>query len=277
MQYTAVPSGMSQWHRQRYERDASRHWHAFYNRNGARFYKDKSWLLDEKSDGFPCLASAERITVVEAGCGAANAALPILRANPALKLFLFDFAPSAVNLVRSNPEYSAVFNPSGRCTAFLWDFARHDLDSVPEMERCGLKDGANLVDHVLCLFVLSAVPPELHVAALTRMHSLLRPGGTVIFRDYCVTDLAAERFKLSSRIDDNYFVRQDGTLSYFFDEKVLNAAMTSAGFRRVYARRIERTIVNRKEGKVMPRVWLQAVYDVPYLDAEGNVLPQSSE
>jgi SAM-dependent methyltransferase len=263
MEYTAVPVGVSQWNRQRYERDAPKHWNAFYNRNGARFYKDKSWLLDEKSDGFPCLASTESTTVVEAGCGAANAALPILRANPSLTLFLFDFASSAVDLVRAHPDYANEFHPASRCTAFRWDFARHDLEFVPESERGGLVANANCVDHVLCLFVLSAVPPELHVPALMRLRTLLRPGGSVLFRDYCVTDLAADRFKQSSCIAENYYVRQDSTLSYFFDENVLDEAMRGAGFRRVYVRRIERTIVNRKERKEMPRVWLQAIYEVP--------------
>lgn len=147
-------------------------------------------------------------------------------------------------------------------SAFVWDFARDDLDSVAAGERGGLGVEGS-VDFALCLFVLSAVPPALQFAAVRRVAKALRPGGRLLFRDYCVSDLAASRFKGRSRIEDNYFVRQDSTLSFFFDENVLDSILQQAGLSRVEMRRIEREVVNRKQEKVMNRVWLQAVYEKP--------------
>jgi methyltransferase-like protein 6 len=264
MSYSTVTRGVTPFLRGKYERDARRSWDAFYSRNGERFYRDRHWLLEEATDGFPCLASGAS-TVLECGCGAANAAFPLLAANPRLRVFAFDFAPAAVALVRGAPA----FDPA-RITAFAWDFARHDLDAVPAAECAGLAPDA-AVDYALCLFVLSAVPPSQHGAAVRRVARLLRPGGQLLFRDYCVGDMAAARFKPTRRIDDHYFVRQDATLSYFFDEARLDAAMRGAGLVPVGVRRILRTVVNRREEKAMHRVFLQAVYEKPAAAAAGCV------
>jgi methyltransferase-like protein 6 len=253
--YDTVQKGVSAFWRQKYEINASRYWHEFYVRNGTKFFKDRHWLLEESSDGFPCLASKEGRTVVEAGCGVANAAFPLLRANLSLRLYAFDFAKSAVDLIRNQEEFNAE-----QFTAFIWDFSREELVNVPEAERGGLASSRS-ADYVLCLYVLSAVPPELQNIAMKRLSRLLRPGGQILFRDYCVADLAASRFKARSKILDNYFVRQDGTLSYFFDENKLESVFSGTGLVRIETRRVRRTVVNRKEGKEMERVWIQAVYE----------------
>ena len=44
----------------------------------------------------------------------------------------------------------------------------------------------------------------------------MKIGAVIIFRDYAVNDAAQLRFKEDRRIEDRLFVRQDGTLSYFF-------------------------------------------------------------
>lgn len=261
--YTTVTTGVTPFWQAKYERDAPKYWHKFYERNGERFYKDRHWLCDEESDGFGCLISNANasqhapVVVLECGCGAANAAFPLLAANPHVNIYAFDFAPSAVALVRAAPA----FDPR-RMNAFVWDFARDNLECVPSEDRGGLVSD-NSVDFALCLFVLSAVPPPLQAAAVRRVERILRPGGRLLFRDYCVSDLAATRFRGTSKIHDNYFVRQDSTLSFFFDENVLDTILRHAGLVPVEMRRIERKVVNRKEGKEMNRVWLQAVYEKP--------------
>lgn len=261
--YSTVTTGVTPFWKAKYEREAPKHWHKFYERNGERFYKDRHWLCDEASDGFPCLIpdvssqDPKPVTVLECGCGAANAAFPLLAASPHITMHAFDFAPSAVALVRAAPAFD-----SRRMSAFVWDFARDDLDAVPAEARDSLA-ADDAVDYALCLFVLSAVPPALQSAAVRRVARVLRPGGRLLFRDYCVSDLAASRFKGRSRIGDNYFVRQDSTLSFFFDEDVLDTILREAGLVKVEIRRIERKVVNRKEEKTMNRVWLQAVYEKP--------------
>jgi methyltransferase-like protein 6 len=252
--YNTVQCGVSGFWRRKYESSASTYWHKFYIRNGTNFYKDRHWLLEESSDGFPGLGSSSGLIVVEAGCGVANAAFPLLRANPSMRVYAFDFARSAIDIVRSSPEAC-----TKRFSAFVWDFAREDLSNVPD-NPSGSIPVPGRADYVLCLFVLSAIPPELQSSAVTRLGELLRPGGQLLFRDYCVSDLAASRFKPRSRIIDDYYVRQDGTLSYFFDENKLASVFEGTGLRCVETRRVERTVVNRKEGKEMNRVWIQAIY-----------------
>lgn len=254
MEYKTEARGVSKFWREKYENNAAKYWNEFYLRNGTRFYKDRHWLKECATDGFPCLSFCSASSVIEAGCGAANTMFPLLQINPALRIYGFDFASSAVELVRQSALYDG-----HKCSVFQWDFSKDDLMTVPQSERPGL-GVTDSVDYALCLFVLSAVPPDRHASAVRRLMQLLRPGGQLLFRDYCVTDLAAERFKERSRLDNGYFVRQDGTLSFFFDEQYLRHLMTGVGLRCVECRRIERKIVNRKEQKEMNRVWLQAVF-----------------
>lgn len=191
--------------------------------------------------------------LVEAGCGVANAAIPLLK-NENLSIFAFDFAPTAVRLVRETPEYN-----TSRLHAFVWDFCAVSLlDGVDATERGSLTVGG--ADLVSLIFVLSAVPPSLHVCGARHLLQLLKPGGRLLFRDYATGDLAETRFAPRNKIKDKYYVRQDSTLSYFFDEETLRCTMVEAGFQEVYVRRIHRVVRNRKEKLEMHRVFLQGEF-----------------
>lgn len=116
----------------------------------------------------------------------------------------------------------------------------------------------------MLIFVLSSVPPDQQLAGLQNLFALLKPGGKLLFRDYASGDMAQKRFASRNMISDNYYVRQDSTLSYFFDEDTLHNLLIRAGFEKDYIRRVNRVITNRKENLEMHRVFLQAVYIKPH-------------
>ena len=121
--------------------------------------------------------------------------------------------------------------PIGRIEASIWDLSSN-LD-LPERVQEGT------VDAVILIFVLSALSPAEWAQAITNVHrvctihlsislkgfwdhkrsnsQMLKPGGIVLLRDYGRHDLTQLRFKEGRLLDENFYIRGDGTRVYFFE------------------------------------------------------------
>lgn len=66
------------------------------------------------------------------------------------------------------------------------------------------------MDIVTLVFVLSAISPEKHSQAIRNLRNLVRPGGSLVFRDYGASDHAMLRFGRGTKISDRFYKRVDG-------------------------------------------------------------------
>ncbi|KAI1824659.1 methyltransferase [Xylaria intraflava] len=199
-------SPVSDFDKNRFNSDPARFWNLFYKNNTANFFKNRKWLQQE----FPVLHTitaedAGPKIVLEVGAGAGNTAFPILanNKNPKLTIHACDFSKKAVEVMRAHAEY----NPE-LMQADVWDVASGELP--PGVEE-------NTVDVVLMIFIFSALSPVQWGQAVRNIYRVLKPGGEVCFRDYGRGDLAQVRFKKGRYLEENFYIRGDGTRVYFFD------------------------------------------------------------
>ncbi|KAI1075217.1 methyltransferase [Whalleya microplaca] len=203
-------SPVSDFDKHRFNSDPAKWWNLFYKNNTANFFKNRKWLQQE----FPVLDQVTKedagpITILEVGAGAGNTAFPILanNKNPKLKVHACDFSKKAVEVMRNHEAYNTDF-----MQADVWDAAGEDLPP-------GLVEGS--VDVVLMVFIFSALSPRQWEKAVHNVHRVLKPGGEVCFRDYGRGDLAQVRFKKGRYLEDNFYIRGDGTRVYFFEKDEL--------------------------------------------------------
>ncbi|CAO2648789.1 Nn.00g097380.m01.CDS01 [Neocucurbitaria sp. VM-36] len=207
---------VSDFDRKRYNEQPEKWWNQFYKNNKTNFFKNRKWLAQE----FPILEEvgnedAPEAVVLEVGAGAGNSAFPILQRsrNKKLKIHACDFSKKAVELIRSHELYDPEF-----IQADVWDVA-----SSPDSENGGLPPGLTegSVDVVLMIFIFSALSPKQWDQAVRNIWRVLKPGGQVLFRDYGRGDLAQVRFKKGRYMEENFYVRGDGTRVYFFEQEEL--------------------------------------------------------
>lgn len=222
-QYASQRSNpVSEFDRHRFNADPQRWWNRFYANNTANFFKDRKWLQQE----FPILKEVTRQgagkkVVLEVGAGAGNTAFPIMRGNENEELVLYavDFSKKSVELIQNSPLY--IEQKCGRIEARVWDIA---AEVLPE----ALMEGS--VDVVVMVFVFSALSPKQWDAAVRNVFRLLKAGGEVCFRDYGRGDLAQVRFKKGRWMEENFYVRGDGTRVYFFAEDELRGIWSGQGY-----------------------------------------------
>lgn len=196
----------------RFNSDPAKWWNMFYKNNTGNFFKNRKWLQQE----FPVLEKVTTedygpVTLLEIGAGAGNTAFPILATNknPHLKIHACDYSKKAVEVMRTNEAYNTT-----HMQADVWDAASDELPP-------GLEEGS--VDIALLIFIFSALSPLQWKKAVGNVYRLLKPGGEVCFRDYGRGDLAQVRFRKGRYLEENFYVRGDGTRVYFFEKDELAA------------------------------------------------------
>ncbi|ORX85625.1 methyltransferase [Basidiobolus meristosporus CBS 931.73] len=239
--------------KEKYDAEAANFWDKFYAKNENKFFKDRHWLKIE----FPELFSSEesykeRFNVMEIGCGAGNTMFPLLAENKDPNLFVYgcDFSSVAVDVVKVNISPQRRI---GRSKAFVWDLTDTNL---PECVEPGS------IDVIVLVFVVSAINPKCWNQVVTNLNKLLKPGGRILFRDYGRYDLAQLRFKGGRYLDENFYVRGDGTQVYFFTSEEIQS-LFGEKFTIEQNAVDRRLIVNRHRKLKMYRVWLQGKFIKP--------------
>lgn len=208
------------------------------------------------------------MVLLEVGAGAGNTAFPILahNQNPKLKIHACDFSKKAVELIRAHEAYN-----QENIQADVWDVAGEELP--PD-----LAEGS--VDVVVMIFIFSALSPLQWRRAVDNIFKVLKPGGEVLFRDYGRGDLAQVRFKKGRYLEENFYIRGDGTRVYFFDKDELaniwtgkggsdesgseeQDGLAAPGFELIDLGVDRRLLVNRAQKIKMYRCWLQGRFRKP--------------
>lgn len=240
---------------QKLELEARKHWDLFYKRNETRFFKDRHWTTREFDELLAGGTSGGKQntnlkTMLEIGCGVGNLIFPLIEdGHRDYYIYACDLSPRAVELVKQhnlyNDQYMKVF-PCDITTAEIFE-------SIQETS----------LDIVTLIFVLSAIHPDKFVSVAKNIFRLLKPGGMLLFRDYGLYDMAQLRFKPGHKIAENFYMRQDGTRSYYFSENEISDLFRNAGFEVKVNNYIHRRTINPKEKIDVPRIFVQSKFLKP--------------
>lgn len=222
---------------------SQKHWDLFYKRNQTKFFKDRHWTTREFEALLDCKNDSQKV-MLEIGCGVGNLVFPLIEEGLNYYFYACDFSPRAVELVQQHKLYD-----ENIVKAFQADITTDSVfDHLTEES----------LDIVTLVFVLSAIHPEKFNNSLRNIFKLLKPGGILLFRDYGLHDMAQIRFKPGHKISENFYMRQDGTRSYYFSTEFTKKLFTEAGFCIIANAYVHRRTVNKKKNLDVGRIFLQS-------------------
>ncbi|XVE88677.1 hypothetical protein DITRI_Ditri19aG0088200 [Diplodiscus trichospermus] len=207
-----------------YQKNSSKFWDNFYKLHKNKFFKDRHYLEKDWGQYFSDDAhSPNGKVVLEVGCGAGNTIFPLVAAYPKIYVQACDISPHAVALVKSHLEFR-----EDRVNAFVCDVTADNL-----LKRIN--------------------PSSVDVITL--------PDGYVLLRDYAVGDFAQVMLEAKNQmIGESFYVRGDGTCSFYFSEDFLSTLFLQAGFKTVNISTYCKQIKNRHKNITMDRRWIRAVF-----------------
>ncbi|CAG8435746.1 6216_t:CDS:2 [Diversispora eburnea] len=238
----------------KYKKEASKNWDLFYKRNTTNFFKNRNWIGREFTElSFNVDDSQENSFkyVLELGCGVGNFIFPVLETNSKLFIYACDFSVRAIEFVKKHEQYN-----ESRCHAFVCDLSNDKLkDYIPSQN----------IDIVSSIFVLSAIPPEHHLSVIRNVSEVTRKGAIICFRDYAQFDETQLKFASSNsqhKLQENFYVRQDGTMSYFFTLEYLREIFeVDRLFKFISGKYVARETINRAKDLRIDRKFLQAKFE----------------
>lgn len=254
--------------------------------------------LDESgtphNHNIPDILANDHFTIVEIGCGVGNAVLPLLEQYadlmnkhhsssndenyddvvlpPQLHIHCLDFAPTAINLLKLDPRFSSAAE-QGHATAHVYDLSstHPSTISIPSTKNNKQDTLANSADVAILLFCLSAIGPHPSTAlsrAARHVIDILKPGGTLVIRDYGRLD--ESQMKLSrgeKQLGNNFYRKGDGTGCYYFDLQDLKDLFVnnnSSNLELLELDYIQRIYRNRADNTTRKRVWIQGRFRKPF-------------
>lgn len=233
------------------ELNARKNWDLFYKRNDTRFFRDRHWTTREFQELLDETTGDSKRVLLEVGCGVGNFVFPLIEDQFNKNYFIYacDFSQRAVDFVKQNPLYDEKIIKAFQC----------DITSDSIFET--IDPGS--VDIISMIFVLSAIHPTKFEIVLQHLFRLLKPGGVLLFRDYGRHDMAQIRFKAGNKIGDNFYMRQDGTRSYYFTTEEIDELARKVGFEVSVNEYIHRKTINIKENVDKDRIFVQSKFKKP--------------
>ena len=286
LDYAPYAKGQLNLTRRRQLTDCGEQWDTYYRNNTVNGYKDRHYLLREFHELREALdlrssaatssapsTSGDVVLLLEVGCGVGNALLPIVeqyidRLQPSeFQVYGFDISEVAVKLLQAklvtdtSSTEAAVLPPvrSSRLAEYVHCCA-HDLTQEPLPVGCSGAWLRQKASFATIIFVLCSIKEVDRRVFVERMSLLIAEGGLVFVRDYAVGDHAQSRFASRQAVEDDTFLRTNGTLSHFFSAEAMQTLFESCGFDTVECKIVEREVTNRREDVTMSRRFVQGKF-----------------
>ncbi|KAL3123796.1 hypothetical protein niasHT_010009 [Heterodera trifolii] len=235
---------ITEFKRNKLETEARKNWDRFYKRNSDNFFKDRNWTKREIEQ--MCAKDMDMsapLTLLDAGCGCGNTLFPLAKFFPNWTFCGVDFSSNALSLLQQRAVQIGI-----NIHTELVDLSGDSLVNFSSLPKADL---------ITLIFVLSSISLEHHSKVVQNLRKLLKPSGSVIFRDYGDSDHAMHRFNTKSKIADRFFARQDGTRAYFFCPDETKKLFESCGFETIKSEYTHRITENIKEKIRIERIFVE--------------------